>query len=573
MKLTEFTFYKNTPLVNLQNTIHFKSNERRDEFFNTHYQKITFNHPYNFRIDRGVIKVSKRYDEMIGYNYCKFIDGFDNRTYYAFVIGCHYETDNTTRIDILIDLVMTHTNGNVLQSIGFVDVIRSHLPRLEYEQNLERIRASQDMPTINTLRYTSRNSDLFGDTYVLLYSTVDLTKDYGDEKKPKMSASSGGTYDRMTSPVDLYIIERNHFDDFTESMQKYPWIMQNITKCVLIPKKFVDKNDLKKIKTKTGFNQIFKLKSDQVSNDIPSSIQYSKAELLEMLNIKPQDEHLLRAGYATIELTDYKGQTLAIDLSKVEDLRCTFKVLLGYKNEIRLVVDGYGSRNKGQASGYYLNYSLGFVDFDEMPIMINNADLTLAKSAYSRELSNSRTISGRLGKIAGADSSISDRVFNSLSVFSDVFAGSMAGSAAKGANLFNNEYEYYREQNAQMAELALTPPTVTSQVTGNAFLVKSSDWGVHMLIATPTVNDRLRARTYYNMFGFEINERKAIDKAYNCNEFANWLQFKGNWNIPNVDVESMNALRTIFEGGVRFWHDKDIDNPMNNALLTNDIVR
>ena len=37
MKLTQFTFYKNTPFTDFQNTIDFGSNQRRDNFFNEHY--------------------------------------------------------------------------------------------------------------------------------------------------------------------------------------------------------------------------------------------------------------------------------------------------------------------------------------------------------------------------------------------------------------------------------------------------------------------------------------------------------------------------------------------------------
>lgn len=574
MKLTKFTLYKNTPLTNLQNTIHFKSNEEREEFFKNHYKKVNFDGVFNFRKDRGVLHAPLVYEELMGYNYCQFVDGFDGKTYYAFIIGMTYLNDKTTKLDILIDLVMTYTQGNILQNVGYVEVLRSHLPELEYQNNLERLRTSQDMPQVTTLRYSHKISDLFGDTYVLLYSSVDFTKDFGDAKKPKMEASSGGNYDKMTSPVDLYIIERNDFQTFSKTMQQFPWIMQNVSKCLLIPKRFVDENDLEKITTKSGFDGIYKLASNQVSNDVESSINITKDELLNMLEIdKEQELHLLRSGFATLELTDFKGQTMALDLSKVEGIKCTFKILLGYKNEIHLIVEGYGSRTSGSKNGYYLNFSLGFVDFDEMPILINNYELAKAKSSYSRELGNDRTISGRLNKITDKNSNVNDRIFNSLSVFSDVFSGGLAGSISKGAGLFANEYEHYRDQNAQFAEMALTPPSVTNQVAGNAFLVKSNDWGVHLLVSTLTKIDRNRVRQYYNMFGFEINEHKLLDKCIDCNDVCNWLQFKGYWFLPDIDIESLNALRNIFEGGVRFWHNKNVENPMQEALYKNKRVK
>ena len=83
MKLTKFILYKNTPLTNLQNTIHFKSNAERDEFFKNHYKKVNFDGVFNFRKDRGVLHAPLVYEELMGYNYCQFVDGFDGKIYYG----------------------------------------------------------------------------------------------------------------------------------------------------------------------------------------------------------------------------------------------------------------------------------------------------------------------------------------------------------------------------------------------------------------------------------------------------------------------------------------------------------
>ena len=60
-------------------------------------------------------------------------------------------------------------------------------------------------------------------------------------------------------------------------------------------------------------------------------------------------------------------------------------------------------------------------------------------------------------------------------------------------------------------------------------------------------------------------------------EKCNWLQFKGSWKLPDVDVESMNILRTLFEGGIRFWHyrnGKYGSNPMEwQEVYTNERIK
>lgn len=572
MKLTKFTLYKNTPFVNMQNTIHFETNKERDEYFKQ-YDRYQFNGHFNFRKDRGVINISAIYEELIGFNYCKFIDGFDGQTYYAYIIGISYINDGTTKLDLLLDVVMTFTQGNVLETIGAMDVQRMHLNKLNYNNRLEILRTNNDIPATTTQRYIKHQSELFGDTYVLIQSSVDFKEDFGTEKKPTMKTSTGGTFDGVTSPVNLYVVEREHFTAFTINMKKYPWIMQNVMKCTIIPQKFLSDGSLEQFTTSSGFDKIYKLRNNASSTNYASEISLSKDELMQLFTLDPeQEKHLLRTGIGTVELTDYRGQTMAFDLGKLEQVKLKFNIIVGYANEVRVTAVGYGDRLLN-GKGFHFNFSLGFDNFDDMPIMINTGDLAKAKSAYSRELGNSRTISGRLNKITGNNSSVEDRIFNGLSVFSDVFAGGLASAPSKGAGLFANEYEHYRDQNAQFAEMALSTPTVTNQSTGNSFLVKQNEWGLHLKVSKVSDVELSKVRQYYNMFGYEINGREFINIS--SNERCNWLQFTGNWSLPNVDVESMNILRNLLEGGVRFWHYRGGEfgrNPMRFDYLESNMM-
>jgi hypothetical protein len=574
MKLTPFTFYKNTPLVNMQNTIHFTSNEERDEFFKTKYTNLKFNSVFNFRRDRGIVQIDYPIGQMNGYNYCSFIDGFDGVTYYAYIVSIIYLNDNCTRIDLLIDPIMTFTQGNILETIGYVDVIRSHLPKYQYKLNLDKIRNSQDMPTVTTLQNTRTISETFGSSWVMVYSSAQLTADFGTEKEPKLVASSGATFDKISSPVDVYLVNRTDFYSFSSRMAQYPWIAQNITKCIIIPKKFIPETILDKVKMKDGFDKLYQLKNKALSPAIESTIKYSFDELCDLFQLdREQEAHLLRSGYCGLELTDFKSQTLPVETSKLHSFNLKCKNVLGYFNNIKYYIDGYGARGiNGERAGFYLNYSLTFDEFDELPTMINSGNLSKALTAYSRELSNSRTFSGRLRKIQGSDN-LQDRVFNSLTAFSDVFSGGLASAPSKIAGLFNNEYEYYRDQDAQLKELSLQPPKVSNQTNGNSLLIKTDEWGLHLQVFTLSSADRNRVSQYYNMFGYDINERKTLTGLIDSQERCNWLQFKGVWNLPDIDVDFLNQLRTIFEGGVRFWHNDGRSNPFSNALYDNRMVK
>ena len=57
------------------------------------------------------------------------------------------------------------------------------------------------------------------------------------------------------------------------------------------------------------------------------------------------------------------------------------------------------------------------------------------------------------------------------------------------------------------------------------------------------------------LFGHEAMPND--NKIYNVNSMskANWVQFKGNYWIDDIDRELFDQLKTLFEGGVRLWHN------------------
>ena len=121
MKVTEFTFFKNTPLTNFQNTIHFNSNKERDDHFLSggHYPILTAQsgRPFNFIRDKGELIIAESYDNMRGVNYCTFLSEFENVRYYAYVIRYEWAGDGAVRVYLLVDGIMTYTQGNVLETL------------------------------------------------------------------------------------------------------------------------------------------------------------------------------------------------------------------------------------------------------------------------------------------------------------------------------------------------------------------------------------------------------------------------------------------------------------------------
>src|SRR5699024_11073672 len=153
MKRTHFIFFKNTPLIDFQNTIHFNSNSERDSFFlkGNHYTELKIEHDnFNYIRDKSSVKISVKYEYMQGVNYCTFKSEFEGTRFYAYVMNYEYlNTDmetglDTVRVDLLIDGIMTFTQGNILEQLDNLNIQRQHLPMKEYEEHLFELKNNDD---------------------------------------------------------------------------------------------------------------------------------------------------------------------------------------------------------------------------------------------------------------------------------------------------------------------------------------------------------------------------------------------------------------------------------------------
>lgn len=564
MKLSQFTLYKNTYFVNMQNTVHFESNQKRDEFFDTEFnndgQTYHFDSNFNFRRDRGTLKVPDTYENLMGFNYCRFINGFDNKTYYAYIVAISYINDATTQLDIVIDPIMTYTQGNVLETLQNVEVIRQHLPKWELDQRMDWLRNNDDTLATSSMMFTDPNplggGVRFGACSYVILSAVKLDSDFGTEDNPKMRTATGERYDGITTPMNMYVCDGALIKDLMQVLSKYPWIAQNIKSVTKVPELFIPK-DLKVISV-GGQISLHVLGYDKKSDQIDPPFKLKLNDLRSYLGLNDRETYLVRDNVINVYLTDYRGNQLNFETSKIgDDNHIKVQAVFGAFNEIHVFSEQYGQRDtsKKTKQGYYRDNEMVISQFDNVPMLIDNYKLNKANTAYARQLENSRQLSGRIQTVADQSAPLKDRLFNAMSVYSNVFSGGLMSSPAKAAGLFNDEYEYYRTQKAQYKQWKITPPTVTEGSFNNSILQNTNDYGIWLKVSRIDDDELKNLKTYYGKFGFEAmsgdNHVRPLDTWLICN----WLQIKGNYIIPDVDRELLDQLKTILEGGVRFFHD------------------
>lgn len=579
-KTTEFVFFYNTPFTDYQNTVHFSSNSERDNYFlnGNHFKSLSYtNIPFNFIRDRSQLRVAISWEEAQGINYCTFISDFEDRRYYAFVNAIEYINDYTIQMTLVIDTIMTYTQGNVLENIQSVNVLRQHLPRSTYEYMLPILRNNDDVLKASNKYYVANFLEEFGRNYVLFQSSADLSKDFGTKKEPNLDSSKGITYDYITSPVNLYVMTYDDFNKFMDKMSKYPWITQNFQKIQLIPEKFIDSNDLVDVTTQEDITGLMTLKDGATSNQWTlNDLSVSFDRLQEFIGIS-QDElrHLVRNEYLTIELYSWNGDTLLIDAGKIRTdtgLKFNTRSIIGYHNEVRVYPLDYNSGDAEQPikgkngqtlidTGSFLNSAITFDSFAEVPILIDNGILGQSQQANRVKNAESKLVTNRMDNIAtGSDPK--SKFYDTASIISNI-------SPTQLFSKFNDEYDFYKDKKAEYKDLALQPPTTTSSEMGNAFQIANSMNGLTMKIGVPSTADVENIAKYYSMFGYEINDPYTQIEPIDSMTVCNYLRINGTYTIAGIDATLIDQMKALLESGIRFWHNDGTNNPMQQNIQQN----
>ena len=570
MKLTDFVFYKNTPFTDFSNTILFDSNEQRDNYFrNTFHSHSFVNIRFNFIRDRGTIQVPLSYEEFSGINYCKFTSDFEpDVTYYAYVMDYRYKNDGNTEVTLLIDGIMTFCQGDTLEKFKNLSVSRKHLTRSEYNDRIDELKNNDDVIKTYTKRYTHTDKLLFEELDVLMQVSCSLTADFGEVDDPKIVSSEGITFDKITSPVNLYTVKRDKFNDLMDKLSEFPWITQNIRSVSLVPSILLENKTVKVNPTSFTFNDLYTLK-DNATTELNSfdtqllDISKSINEMYGLFNLDPdEDKHLLRNEYTTTEVYTFNGDQLFVDNGLLSDKYGLFfrsSYIMGYHNEVAIYIENYKSEE--DVEGSFLNDAIFIKNFDDVPIMIDNYNLSMAKSANQRQLAESKLVSNRIANIADSGADPKDRFMDGASLVTNLSPLNFFGK-------FVDEHDFYKQQQAEHKDMALNSDTVTGASNNNSLAIARGFFGLTVKHAQPTASEWKKIKTYYKMFGFLVNDENATINPRSMT-ICDYVQFSGQFMIDGIDIALNEMMKAQFENGVRFWHYNNVSKPMEQNILNN----
>ena len=581
MKLTEIQLLKNTPFTDLVNTIHFESDVDRDLFFDNHYDKITFENKFDMVKDRLTIQAPLSPGQTYGVNYARFRSEYDNnKWYYAFVTNCEYVNDRVMNVYMMIDTVMTFLQGDFTPFLSNVQVLRQSLNMSSFSKYKDYLLTNSDVLKFPK-RYKYQALQGWKEQCVVFTSSVSLASDFGNEDNPKLRTSAGQTYDSVVSPVDLYLCSsQSVFSSIMTVLSNYPWISQNINNIAIVPAAMVDQKDFENFHSdKTpALNQIgfYQLKEGgktktQKLDQISATLNQINERLFGDENVP---EFLKREEYGNLTLTDWSGQTVDYNPAflPVDGLQVQGQSTFGYHNEIRVFADRYQSDQENSIDGLwrgaYTMNGLIFNQFDDIPVLVDNYKLSYAQSAHQRTLANSKTISGRINQITSPNTSIKDKIYNSVALTTSLYSKSPLGVASNAVGMLGNEYEYYRQQKAELEDKVISAPTVANQNNSQAFNIAKGVYGVTVKYQAISETDVQQVIKYHALFGFEFKQVVRVEKVDTCKK-CNYLQCTGNFSLRNVPSTFMPQLKATLENGVRFWKNNNTENPFSQSLHDN----
>ena len=581
MKLTEIELIKNTPFTDIVNTIHFTSEIERDNFFDNHYTKVRFETKFDMVKDRLTIQAPIIPTETYGVNYARFKSEYENdRWYYCFVTNCEYVNDRVMNIYLMVDPVMTFLQGDFTPYLSNVQVLRQSI-------NMERFKIYKDYLLTNSdvlkfpKRYRYQSLESWNEQCVIFTSSVSLSSAFGTEDDPKLKTSVGQTYDSIVSPVDLYLCESQEvFSSIMAILSNYPWISQNINNVAIVPGEMVDKSDFEAFHSdntpalnQRGFYQLKengKTKTQKLER-VSATTEQIKERLFGSQEVP---EFLIREEYGDIKCTDWSGQMVIYNPAflPVDGLQVYGQSTFGYHNEIRVFADRYQEDGENSVTGLwrgaYTMNGLVYSQFDDIPVLVDNYKLSYASSAHQRALANSKTLSGRINQITSPNTSVKDKLYNAVALTTSMYSKSPLGVANNAVGMMGSEYEYFRQQKAELEDKAISAPTVGSQNNSHAFNISKGIYGLTAKYESISTNDVQQVIKYHAMFGFEFKQVVPVEKIDSCKK-CNYLQCTGNFSIKNVPALFIPQLKATLENGVRFWKNNNSDNPFNQALFDN----
>lgn len=578
-QLYNVRIFNSTPFTNQNNSVYFNNQKDMFDWFTSKFNWLEWK--LNVNYDTVQFKVPVKLEEITGYNYGVIYDPTNLTNYRYFFIGQTLETNNgVTTIIAQPDVAQTLSYGTRIQEVlGYSTISRQHPEsNNELRQNIKFYTSNDDLlsSTSNIFNIKQWSLNFFKEgLYIIFTTTVDLNGDAGDKDKPNLTTSNGQTYDKITSPQNLYISTEENYTEMMKALSSKPWISRNITMNTKIPAMFIDENDIEDAPSQYG--ALKKFKNNSTSSNVSGIIGIPLSEIRLALNLDSGglEDYMLRYPYTYLEINNNQGQSFDI---KFEDLDTTndnivldSKTMFGYDNQISIYPRQYLSDNENTLDNFVrgdgLGLSITWKTWDSIATLLDNYKLTEASSAYTRNLAQSRTLVGRFNDISSRDSSLADKFSDAMDLGGVAMGmatpwaamstqgrgGRLGSSLLSVGSRINDDHMKMQDINAQLENSKISSPTLMNQNYNNTFATANGIFGLQIKLKRINKTQFNNIKLYHKLFGFDYHAYAKLNK-FNMS-IVNYVKSSTDHLQVGPDIlpQWVPALSVRFDAGIKFW--------------------
>ena len=196
----------------------------------------------------------------------------------------------------------------------------------------------------------------------------------------------------------------------------------------------------------------------------------------------------------------------------------------------------------------------------------------MSKSAYTRELSNSRQLTSQVRNVAlgtSNNNSIQDRVSDAYSLIQNYGSKNMVKMGMNVVNGLQNEHQYYQQQEAQFNDMKIQTPSVTSQTNNNTFEIANNTFGITLKFKAINPTDYQSVAQYYKNFGYAYPLMGKVAKP-TTHTIMDYLQVTPLKFYDNrLSSEMINVVSLLLQTVIKFWHVNNTGTSVFNQNLDN----
>lgn len=608
----EVRIYKNVPFsIDYKNIMDFSSVAEQSAYFNSLPQKTFSNLTYTR--NNGTIIVNGNRDTLLDYNYMSFVNkDYGNKTFYAFITNVRYSSANASYIDFVIDEWQTWC-FDVEFKESFIE--RKHCKRWN----------SDGTPVINTqdegLDFGSEyivkdhreyNNNLYWVCYVTSVENYDAIYSRPKDIPNQLAVFYAPIYKTTNNTIaqwklgDVYMASHDTITDRFRNSEK----LVNTLKSVFIvsepPFSYsytisggninITSNDLKVTKLQWGSEETYSSNMGYwVSNKNPANTLRTFPKYGNLKN-NITESKLLMYPYSFVQLIDGQGNSFDIKNEYLDDTQINVRTFTsgGLNSKQAHIVEHY--RYKG-VNLNYCRWELGNGVINSFPnnltIVDNYSAAYLQGNANQIHQSVNATLSqSQLNNIMAQNTARASQSASLVRGVGDTIGGGIfqplvgAGNGIKGlgdyaANVITSEQQVENtelqgnltSENAVKSALAKKQDAknVADNVSlqgGDVYFTFQNQYNGYCLVYKQISDEYIRVlEDYFKKYGY----------AYNRIETP-LLRTRKSWdyircidaNITgNINDNSLEKIKTIFNKGVTIWHTTDVGNySLNNDERT-----